>query len=302
MEEIVFKKHNLTVNGTSEGKSAPHDFFESLTDTAYFLKEDNSIESNFTTLSSSDIQNTPASINITIIPLQNQTHKNLTLSNNFKIEETNSTFLNDTSRVTRQKVQDNKDDDDNNDVDNGTKEDENKSKEGDNKDLEKEEQVDDSSEEEGNMVTGLLGSLLGSLSKPDGSIDLEAITSLLGSLSTQNTDGSYDFSGLTELLMGFFGGGEDGGGGSDIAGFLGGLVGAVLKGSAQNPPGGAPPSEDADSPQAGGLDSGGFLGGLLQGVFAGSGGLSNSSSGISGGSSNSSGGGGGGGNNGVNSN
>ncbi|CAG9836074.1 unnamed protein product [Diabrotica balteata] len=106
---------------------------------------------------------------------------------------------------------------------------------------EKESQESDESSEEDdedmNMVTGILSALLGGLSKPDGGIDLDAIVGLIGSLSTQNDDGSYDFSGLTELLKGFFGGGGDGGGGSDIGAFAGGLLGAVIKGIA-DPPGG----------------------------------------------------------------
>ncbi|XP_050308132.1 uncharacterized protein LOC126744656 isoform X2 [Anthonomus grandis grandis] len=91
------------------------------------------------------------------------------------------------------------------------------------------------SEEGGNMLTGLLSAFLGGLSKPDGSIDLEAIIGLLGSLSTQNPDGTYDFDGLTQLLRSFFGGSPDGGG-SDIGAFAGGLLGAFIKGVA-NPPG-----------------------------------------------------------------
>ncbi|XP_076273612.1 uncharacterized protein LOC143204737 isoform X2 [Rhynchophorus ferrugineus] len=62
-----------------------------------------------------------------------------------------------------------------------------------------------SEEEDGNMITGLISSFLSGLSRPDGGVDLDAIVGLLGSLSTQNPDGSYDFSGLTELLRSFFG-------------------------------------------------------------------------------------------------
>ncbi|KAJ8915921.1 hypothetical protein NQ315_015536, partial [Exocentrus adspersus] len=151
------------------------------------------------------------------------------------------------------------------------------------------ESQEESSEEEGNMVTGLLSAFLGGFSRPDGSIDLEAIVGLLGSLSTQNDDGTYDFQGLTDLLRGFFGGGGDEGGGSDIGSFLGGLLGAVIKGVA-NPPGskGAgiftgkvvtgilpalsappPPADEmnmGNKPQ--GLDSGGFLTGLLKTVLS----------------------------------
>ncbi|KAL3265267.1 hypothetical protein HHI36_009480 [Cryptolaemus montrouzieri] len=93
----------------------------------------------------------------------------------------------------------------------------------------------ESEEEGGNMITGLISALLGGLSRPDGSIDVEAITGLLGSLSVQRPDGTYDFMGITDLLRGFFGGG-DGGGGSDIGSFVGGLTGALLQGLA-NPPG-----------------------------------------------------------------
>ncbi|XP_050507886.1 DNA ligase 1-like [Diabrotica virgifera virgifera] len=102
---------------------------------------------------------------------------------------------------------------------------------------ESDESSEEDDEEDENMVTGILSALLGGLSKPDGGIDLDAIVGLIGSLSTQNDDGSYDFSGLTELLKGFFGGGGDGGGGSDIGAFAGGLLGAIIKGIA-NPPGG----------------------------------------------------------------
>ncbi|KAK9875878.1 hypothetical protein WA026_009665 [Henosepilachna vigintioctopunctata] len=141
-------------------------------------------------------------------------------------------------------------------------------------------------EEEGggdNMITGLISALLGGLSRPDGSIDVEAITGLLGSLSMQNPDGSYNFMGLTDLIRGFFGGG-DGGGGSDIGSFLGGLVGALLQGFA-NPPGAKgvgkftgsvvgtllpslsamPPKEDGE-PQ-GGIDPLGFAGGFIKTFF-----------------------------------
>ncbi|XP_023016928.2 uncharacterized protein isoform X1 [Leptinotarsa decemlineata] len=161
---------------------------------------------------------------------------------------------------------------------------------------EKESQEDGSDEGNGNMITGLLSAFLGGLSRPDGGIDLDAIVGLLGSLSTQNPDGTYDFQGLTDLLQGFFGGG-DGAGGSDIEAFVGGLLGAVIKGVA-NPPGpkgagiltgkivsGILPalSAPADTgimdnkkpPQEGVLDSGSFLGGLLKtvlGASSGSGG------------------------------
>ncbi|XP_072384663.1 uncharacterized protein [Diabrotica undecimpunctata] len=163
---------------------------------------------------------------------------------------------------------------------------------------EKESQESDESSEEDdedmNMVTGILSALLGGLSKPDGGIDLDAIVGLIGSLSTQNDDGSYDFSGLTELLKGFFGGGGDGGGGSDIGAFAGGLLGAVIKGIA-DPPGGkgvgvltakllsgilpalsVQPSDDDKGGKfgvkPGGLDIGGFLGGFVKTIFGASGG------------------------------
>ncbi|XP_060531271.1 uncharacterized protein LOC132704939 isoform X2 [Cylas formicarius] len=94
-------------------------------------------------------------------------------------------------------------------------------------------QEESSEEEEGNMVTGLISSFLSGLSTPEGGIDVEAIIGLLGSLSTQNPDGTYEFSGLTELLRSFFGGE----GGSDVGAFTGGILGAVIRGFA-NPPGG----------------------------------------------------------------
>ncbi|XP_050507890.1 uncharacterized protein LOC114325157 [Diabrotica virgifera virgifera] len=159
---------------------------------------------------------------------------------------------------------------------------------------ESDESSEEDDEEDENMVTGILSALLGGLSKPDGGIDLDAIVGLIGSLSTQNDDGSYDFSGLTELLKGFFGGGGDGGGGSDIGAFAGGLLGAIIKGIA-NPPGGkgvgvltakllsgilpalsVEPSDDdmggKFGVKPGGLDIGGFLGGFVKTVFGASGG------------------------------
>ncbi|KAL1505463.1 hypothetical protein ABEB36_005030 [Hypothenemus hampei] len=147
----------------------------------------------------------------------------------------------------------------------------------------KESQQQASSEEEGgNMITGLLSAFLSGLSRPDGSIDLEAIVGLLGSLSTQNDDGSYDFSGLTDLLRSFFGGSPDGGG-SDIGAFVGGLAGAVLKGVA-NPPGakgagiltgkvvtGVLPALSGPAMEMNGgdqqLDSGSFITGFLKTVL-----------------------------------
>ncbi|XP_045480993.1 uncharacterized protein LOC123685382 [Harmonia axyridis] len=147
-------------------------------------------------------------------------------------------------------------------------------------------QEEESDEEEGNMISGLIGALLGGILRPDGGIDVEAITGLLGSLSTQNPDGTYDFMGVTELLRGFFGGG-DGGGGSDIGSFVGGLVGALLQGIA-NPPGAkgvgkltgsvvagilpslsAPPLDENDEPQSG-IDPFGFVGGFLKTFLNGS--------------------------------
>ncbi|KAH1021109.1 hypothetical protein HUJ04_010668 [Dendroctonus ponderosae] len=149
-------------------------------------------------------------------------------------------------------------------------------------------QEQDSSEEEGggNMLTGLLSAFLSGLSRADGSIDIEAIIGLLGSLSSQNPDGSYDFNSLSELLRSFFGGGADGGG-SDIGAFIGGLAGASIKGVA-SPPGpkgagilagkvvtgvlpalSAPPKDDANGPwkQEPQLDSGSFLTGFLKTVL-----------------------------------
>nr|XP_015835106.1 PREDICTED: putative lysozyme-like protein isoform X2 [Tribolium castaneum] len=177
-------------------------------------------------------------------------------------------------------------------------------------DKEKESQESDEEEEDQNMITGLLSAFLSGLSRPDGSVDVEAITGLLGSLSTQNPDGSYDFNGLTELLMSFFGGGGEEGGGSDFGAFLGGLLGAFIKGVAQ-PPGakgsgifvgnlltgilpalsGPAPTEEGqtEKPQPP-LDSGGFLGGLLSSIAGSSGSFS---AGSSGGNNNANGGGGG---------
>ncbi|RZC35694.1 lysozyme-like protein [Asbolus verrucosus] len=161
-------------------------------------------------------------------------------------------------------------------------------------DKEKENQESDEEEEEPDMITGLISAFLGGLSRPDGSVDVEAITGLLGSLSTQNEDGSYDFNGLTELLMSFFGGGGEEGGGSDFGAFLGGLLGAFIKGVA-NPPGAkgsgifvgnlltgvlpalsgpAPTEESSDQKPQPPLDSGGFLGGLLQSLIGSIGSLS----------------------------
>ncbi|XP_064215116.1 uncharacterized protein LOC103312724 isoform X2 [Tribolium castaneum] len=177
-------------------------------------------------------------------------------------------------------------------------------------DKEKESQESDEEEEDQNMITGLLSAFLSGLSRPDGSVDVEAITGLLGSLSTQNPDGTYDFNGLTELLMSFFGGGGEEGGGSDFGAFLGGLLGAFIKGVAQ-PPGakgsgifvgnlltgilpalsGPAPTEEGqtEKPQPP-LDSGGFLGGLLSSIAGSSGSFS---AGSSGGNNNANGGGGG---------
>ncbi|CAH2006579.1 unnamed protein product [Acanthoscelides obtectus] len=93
------------------------------------------------------------------------------------------------------------------------------------------ESQEESSEEEENMLTGLLSAFLGGLSTPEGGIDLDAIVGLLGSLSIQNPDGTYDFQGLTDLLRGLFGGGE----GSDLGAFVGGLAGAIIKGIAIPP-------------------------------------------------------------------
>ncbi|XP_044255067.1 uncharacterized protein LOC123005403 [Tribolium madens] len=168
-----------------------------------------------------------------------------------------------------------------------------------NNDKEKESQESDEEEEDENMITGLLSAFLSGLSRPDGSVDVEAITGLLGSLSTQNPDGTYDFNGLTELLMSFFGGGGEEGGGSDFGAFLGGLLGAFIKGVAQ-PPGakgsgifvgnlltgilpalsGPAPTEEGqtEKPQPS-LDSGGFLGGLLSSIAGSSGSFSAGSSG-----------------------
>ncbi|CAH1159911.1 unnamed protein product [Phaedon cochleariae] len=155
-----------------------------------------------------------------------------------------------------------------------------------------EKQSQESSEEEdGNMITGLISAFLGGLSKPDGGIDLDAIVGLLGSLSTQNPDGTYDFQGLTELLRGLIGGGGDEGGGSDIGAFVGGLLGAVIKGVA-NPPGpkgagiltgkiftgllpalsGPVDTDTMNSTKQDGLESGSFLSGLLKPILASSGG------------------------------
>ncbi|KAH0810319.1 hypothetical protein GEV33_012472 [Tenebrio molitor] len=182
---------------------------------------------------------------------------------------------------------------------------------GGNKDKENQESGEEEDEEEPDMITGLISAFLGGLSRPDGSVDVEAITGLLGSLSTQNPDGSYDFNGLTELLMSFFGGGGEDGGGSDFGAFLGGILGAFIKGVA-NPPGakgtgifvgnlltgilpalsGPAPTEEGEpqKPQPP-LDSGGFLGGLLSSIFGSSGNLS--AGGSSGGDSGAGGGGGG---------
>ncbi|XP_066154071.1 uncharacterized protein [Euwallacea fornicatus] len=160
---------------------------------------------------------------------------------------------------------------------------------------EKESQEEEEDEDgDGGGVGGLFTALLSGLSGPDGSINLDAISGLLGSLSSQNPDGTYDFSGLSDTLRQFFVGGSDGGG-SDIGSFVGGLVGAAIKGLA-NPPGakgagilagkvvtgvlpalsGPAPSDDTDSgtetKPAPALDSGSFVIGFLKPFLAGSGG------------------------------
>ncbi|XP_066257521.1 uncharacterized protein [Euwallacea similis] len=162
------------------------------------------------------------------------------------------------------------------------------------RELEEKESQEEEEDGDGGGVGGLLTALLSGLSGPDGSINLDAITGLLGSLSSQNPDGTYDFTGLSDTLRGFFGGGPDGGG-SDIGSFMGGLLGAVIKGLA-NPPGakgagilagkvvtgvlpalsGPAPSEEIDSGTetklAPALDSGSFVVGFLKPFLAGSGG------------------------------
>nr|CAI5831875.1 unnamed protein product [Callosobruchus analis] len=153
------------------------------------------------------------------------------------------------------------------------------------------ESQEESSEEEENMLTGLLSAFLGGLSTPEGGIDLDAILGLLGSLSTQNPDGTYDFQGLTDLLRGLFGGGE-----SDVGAFAGGLIGAIIKGIAV-PPGpkgagklvgkvfagvlpalsGPPDPQDGEDmmdgwnkPQKPTIDLGGFLSGFFKTSASGS--------------------------------
>ncbi|XP_049825649.1 uncharacterized protein LOC109608893 isoform X2 [Aethina tumida] len=310
LEDILFKNHTETKNNNET--HSPRNLLEEIGDVAEFFRENNSVEPNLTTFQSSNLTDSTLETT-TIFDLENENatllHPNdtTTFPPLFDLEDTNSTLFNDTMRFARQEEDLNE-----------TAEKKEKKEED---DKEFASQIDEeSSEEDENMITGLLGSLLGSLSRPDGSIDLEAITSLLGSLSTQNPDGTYNFDGLTELLMGFFGGGGEEGG-SDVAAFLGGLVGAVLKGSAQNPPGGPKgvglftgklvggilpalsgpqPTVDPQStapPPAPSIDSGSFLGGLIKGVLQSSGfeglsGISGSSSGSSSGGNKGGGGGG----------
>ncbi|KAK4886589.1 hypothetical protein RN001_002860 [Aquatica leii] len=126
---------------------------------------------------------------------------------------------------------------------------------------------DDAEDEDDGGGGGLLGAIisgfLGSLSKPDGGVDINAVVNVIGSLSTLQENGTYDFSGLTNTLSAFFGGGEDGGG-SDVGSFAGGLAAASIAGIASPP--GADPSESNDGkPQEG--DAGGFLFSLLNSLF-----------------------------------
>ncbi|KAF5282175.1 hypothetical protein FQR65_LT02872 [Abscondita terminalis] len=146
------------------------------------------------------------------------------------------------------------------------------------------EEEDDDEGGGGGLLGAIISGFLGSLSKPDGGVDIDAVVSVIGSLSAMKEDGSYDFSGLTDTLDAFFGGGDDGGG-SDVGSFVGGLAAASIAGIA-SPPGAkgagsfvgnllkqvlpalsAPdPSEATDGkPQEG--DAGGFLFSLLNSLF-----------------------------------
>ncbi|XP_031341274.1 uncharacterized protein LOC116169343 [Photinus pyralis] len=135
----------------------------------------------------------------------------------------------------------------------------------------------------GGLLGAIISGFLGSLSNPEGGVDIDAVVNVIGSLSVARTDGTYDFSGLTDTLMAFFGGGDDGGG-SDVGSFVGGLAAASIAGFA-NPPGAkgagslvgnllkqvlpaisAPdPPAPGEKPQQSG--AGGFLLNLLNGLF-----------------------------------
>ncbi|KAF5289930.1 hypothetical protein FQA39_LY14939 [Lamprigera yunnana] len=126
---------------------------------------------------------------------------------------------------------------------------------------------DDDEDDDGEGGGGLLGAIisgfLGSLSKPDGGVDVNAVINVIGSLSVMKEDGTYDFAGLKDTLSAFFGGDDDGGG-SDVGAFVGGLAGASIAGVASPP--GAESIESGDG-KSGEGDSGGFLLNLLNSLF-----------------------------------
>ncbi|GLV37252.1 hypothetical protein CBL_01919 [Carabus blaptoides fortunei] len=160
-----------------------------------------------------------------------------------------------------------------------------------------EEENPDEDDGGGGGLGGLITSFLGSLSTPEGGVDLDAVTGLLGGLSTQNDNGTFDFTGLQDTVGSLFGGGDEEGG-SNVGLFLGGLLGAVIGGSAGDAgakgagklvgnilsgilPGISryPTPEDGPNGEPGiprqGLDSGGFFAGVLKSVFGGSSGGGN---------------------------
>ncbi|KAK5643210.1 hypothetical protein RI129_007055 [Pyrocoelia pectoralis] len=143
---------------------------------------------------------------------------------------------------------------------------------------------DDDDGDGGGLIGAIVSGFLGSLSKPDGGVDVNAVVGVIGSLSAMQEDGSYDFSGLTDTLSAFFGGGDEDGGGSDVGSFIGGLAAAAIAGIT-SPPGAkgagrlvgnllkqvlpalsAPePAADGSKPQQSG--AGGFLFTLINSIF-----------------------------------
>ncbi|XP_018336167.1 uncharacterized protein LOC108744756 [Agrilus planipennis] len=67
-------------------------------------------------------------------------------------------------------------------------------------------EFDDSGDGGGqNFVTMLISTFLGSLSTPEGGVDVDALVALIGTLSVMRDDGTYDFTGLQTTLMNFLG-------------------------------------------------------------------------------------------------
>lgn len=124
----------------------------------FFLLQNNSVESNLTTFQSSNLTDSTLETT-TIFDLENETatlvypNDTTTFPPLFDLEDTNSTLFNDTTRFARQEE----------DLNETAEKKEIKEKED---DKEFASQIDEeSSEEDENMITGLLGSLLGSLSR-----------------------------------------------------------------------------------------------------------------------------------------